>query len=155
MQAFDDFDSSSQYGVGLDDTSSVISGYTARTQQTGVQYSQLETASQLGLDTLSLADESSAVSAAGGGKSVAGEEDFDGILDDMKDDGSVELPTHACRLVISFQDKELRFTFLRKLLWNSLAPFGCQMSDMLEMVLQLAGKHFCFTYRESSRSCEA
>lgn len=83
MDEFDTYDSASQYGQGLDDTASMISGYTARTQKTAETVSQLE--NHIRLDEQSISDV----------KAV--DDDFDGVLDDVKDDAVTDLPPHACR----------------------------------------------------------
>ncbi|RDB22295.1 Regulator of nonsense transcripts 1 [Hypsizygus marmoreus] len=91
MDSFDNFqyDSASSYGgIGIvDDTSSV---YTANTQ---------DNASSVDLSSLSVSDYQSVT---GNGHahnhSVRNplDEDFDGVLDDLKDEGVVDLPPHAC-----------------------------------------------------------
>lgn len=95
MEDFDTYDSASQYGLGMmDDTASMISGYTTRTQKTLELGSQLEA----DFDQLSVLD-------APGGSGIAnyeravitGDEDFDGVLDDVKDETTADLPPHACR----------------------------------------------------------
>ena len=93
MESFDNFqyDSASSYGgIGIvDDTSSV---YTANTQGHPV----------VDFDNLSVLDYASA-SVNGHGNAnnrsnrVPLDEDFDGVLDDLKDEGNVALPPHACR----------------------------------------------------------
>jgi regulator of nonsense transcripts 1 len=84
-----DYDSASQYGVGLDDTASMISGYTARTQKTTETGLHL----QHEFDDLSVIDNNDLLSA--NGKTL--DDDFDGVLDDVKDDTAADLPPHACR----------------------------------------------------------
>lgn len=95
MEDFDTYDSASQYGLGMmDDTASMISGYTTRTQKTLELGSQLEA----DFDQLSVAESTSASGAVNYARAVLpGEEDFDGVLDDVKDDTSGDLPPHACR----------------------------------------------------------
>jgi regulator of nonsense transcripts 1 len=104
MDAFDNFqfDSSSSYG-GLsvvDDTSSVYTSNSTSQSRTPIE----------SLENLSLSDLASDQGAplqtgyigsghdhhhrAGGPGS---EEDFDNVLDDLKDESQVELPPHACR----------------------------------------------------------
>lgn len=98
MDTFDNFqyDSASSYGGGIgivDDTSSV---YTSNTQDNG---------SSVDLTSLSIADfaYSQADSTNGHGHDQGHpvranlEEDFDAVLDDLKDEGAVDLPPHACR----------------------------------------------------------
>lgn len=87
-----DYDSASQYGVGLDDTASMISGYTARTQKTTGTGLHLENE----FDSLSVIDNNDPLSA--NGKAV--DDDFDGVLDDVKDDTAADLPPHACRYTL-------------------------------------------------------
>ena len=91
MDSFDNFqyDTASSYGgMGIvDDTSSV---YTANTH---------DNATTLDLENLSLADDRSQLSGDGHNRrqspaSLA--EDFDANLDDLKDEGQVDLPPHAC-----------------------------------------------------------
>ncbi|KAF7986584.1 hypothetical protein HWV62_26348 [Athelia sp. TMB] len=97
MDSFDNFqyDSASSYGGGMgivDDNSSV---YTANTN------SKTDT---LDLENLSLADplERLAVSNGNGhnhlhNHAIQGqEEDYEGVLDDLKDESVVDLPPHAC-----------------------------------------------------------
>lgn len=96
MESFDNYrDSASQYGAsGLtDDTVSMLSGYTTNTQNLP----------QLELDSLSISGDKD-VDVNGhalGTQPLSGskvlDEDFDGVLDDLKDDGGVDLPPHACR----------------------------------------------------------
>ena len=108
MDSFDNFqyDSASSYGGGMgivDDNSSV---YTANTN------SKTDT---LDLENLSLADplERLAVSNGNGhnhlhSHAIQGqEEDYEGVLDDLKDESVVDLPPHACRLalLVMFNDR--------------------------------------------------
>ncbi|KAI0053930.1 P-loop containing nucleoside triphosphate hydrolase protein [Auriscalpium vulgare] len=95
MDTFDNFqyDSASSYdGIGVvDDTSSI---YTATTQN--------HTAESVDLETLSLSDDRSNASAfIDGGpeprpNSAGLAEDFDAVLDDLKDESQLDLPEHAC-----------------------------------------------------------
>jgi regulator of nonsense transcripts 1 len=98
MDSFDNFqyDSASSYGGGMgivDDNSSV---YTANTNNH----------TSIDLESLSISDSlsQSASTDANGSQHpylqngrVAMDEDFDAVLDDLKDDGAVDLPPHACR----------------------------------------------------------
>jgi regulator of nonsense transcripts 1 len=93
MDAFDNFqsESASSYGGGggADDDSSV---YTANTR------SNLS----VNLESLSISDYPSASSNAPGHghrQNTRGpiDEDYDGVLDDLKEEGAVALPPHACR----------------------------------------------------------
>lgn len=98
MDSFENYqyDTASSYGgmSVVDDTSSV---YTVNTSQSNVP---------LDLDGLSITDDRSVVaspdghshhphSQGSGRESI--DEDFDAVLDDLKDEGQVDLPPHACR----------------------------------------------------------
>ena len=99
MDSFENYqyDSASSYGGAIsvvDDTSSV---YTVNTTQSSVR---------LDLDNLSITDDRSVVaspndhehrSRSQGSTRDTIDEDFDGVLDDLKDEGQVDLPPHACR----------------------------------------------------------
>lgn len=102
MDSFENYqyDSASSYGeMGIvDDTSSV---YTVNTSQSNVP---------LDLDTLSITDDRSVVASPNGhdhhshSQSAAAngiDEDFDAVLDDLKDEGQIDLPPHACRYASS------------------------------------------------------
>lgn len=95
MEDFDTYDSASQYGLGMmDDTASMISGYTTRTQKTLELGSQLEA----DFDQLSVVESPSASASANYNlASLPIDEDFDGVLDDVKDESNADLPPHACR----------------------------------------------------------
>lgn len=90
MDSFDNFqyDSASSYGGAhsvVDDNSSV---YTATTNN------------PVDLSGLSITDDRSVVSSTdrnGHSSRSTIDEDFDAVLDDLKDEGSVDLPPHACR----------------------------------------------------------
>ena len=92
MDTFDNFqyESSSTYGgmSVIDDNSSV---YTDNTRD--------DTVSNLDLSSLSVSDTAPLRNGSNGltqgGPTV--EEDFDTVLDDLKDEGVVDLPPHACR----------------------------------------------------------
>ncbi|EEB91153.1 hypothetical protein MPER_10533, partial [Moniliophthora perniciosa FA553] len=95
MDSFDNFqyDTGSSYGGMsiVDDTSSV---YTATTQDNG---------SSVDLSSLSISDDPPNGQAQGGTGQANGQvhrheldEDFDAVLDDLKDEGQVDLPPHAC-----------------------------------------------------------
>ncbi|KAF7311201.1 Regulator of nonsense transcripts 1 [Mycena kentingensis (nom. inval.)] len=99
MDHFDNFqyESASSYGGGIgivDDNSSV---YTANTADN-------DNASSVDLSALSISDGDPYNHASGHSHSHAQpragagqiEEDFDAVLDDLKDDGAVDLPPHAC-----------------------------------------------------------
>lgn len=107
MDTFDNFqfDSASSYGgMGVvDDTSSV---YTTDADASN-QSSRVPIES---LDNLSLVDDNTSDRveyfgvideqpplAIQGPMEHAFDEDFDGVLDELPDDGQVELPPHACR----------------------------------------------------------
>ena len=98
MDSFENYqyDSASSYGgMGIvDDTSSV---YTVNTSQSNVP---------LDMDSLSITDDRSVVASPNGHDHsqhshsngvVNIDEDFDAVLDDLKDEGQVDLPPHACR----------------------------------------------------------
>ena len=97
MDSFENFqnDSASSYGgMGIvDDTSSV---YTATT-------SSQSNIPVIDFDGLSIVDDRSTIDTPdehGHGRSSSRsglDEDFDGVLDDLKDEGQVDLPPHACR----------------------------------------------------------
>lgn len=100
MDTFENFqyDSASSYGgMGVvDDTSSV---YTANTT---VSASRVP----VDLESLSITDDRSFTSSPNGHSHAehrktpsrgAIDEDFDAVLDDLKDEGQVDLPPHACR----------------------------------------------------------
>lgn len=88
MDDFDAYDTASQYGQGLDDTASMISGYTARTQKTTTTSILLEEELEDLEDTNSIPPPAP--------KTIL-DDDFDGVLDDTKDDMPADLPSHACR----------------------------------------------------------
>ncbi|KZT70080.1 hypothetical protein DAEQUDRAFT_223063 [Daedalea quercina L-15889] len=96
MDSFDNlqYESASSYGGGIgivDDTSSIYTVNTNSQSQVSVD-----------LESLSLADDRSyALSTNGHGNHVHSgvartDEDFDAVLDDLKDEGQVDLPPHAC-----------------------------------------------------------
>jgi len=98
MDSFDNFqyESASSYGgIGIvDDTSSV---YTANTQ---------DNASSVDLSTLSISEHNSLGNGHAHHQHSQNhavrngiDEDFDAVLDDLKDEGAVDLPPHACRCV--------------------------------------------------------
>ena len=103
MDSFENYqyESASTYGgMGIvDDTSSV---YTANT----TSQSQVPD-----IESLSITDDRSVTaSPTGNGSSHSKpssrnglEDDFDGVLDDLKDEGQVALPPHACRYVLEPQ----------------------------------------------------
>lgn len=97
MDSFDNlqYESASSYGGGIgivDDTSSIYTANTNNQSQVSVD-----------LESLSLADDRSYASSSNGHANHAHsggartEEDFDAVLDDLKDEGQVDLPPHACR----------------------------------------------------------
>lgn len=98
MDSFDNFqyESASSYGgMGIvDDTSSV---YTANTQ---------DNASSVDLSGLSISEYNSAGNGHAHHQSLQNhsiqnglDEDFDAVLDDLKDESAMDLPPHACRYV--------------------------------------------------------
>jgi regulator of nonsense transcripts 1 len=100
MDSFDNFqyDSASSYGgIGVvDDNSSV---YTANTQDNA----------SVDLSHLSLSEYNEGISGNGhthqhhthSQERSTIDEDFDAVLDDLKDEAAVDLPPHACRQVSS------------------------------------------------------
>lgn len=97
MDSFDNFqyDSASSYGgMGIvDDNSSV---YTSNTNSH----------TPVDLDSLSISESVSSGNANGRHHhhhtmSPRIEDDFDAVLDDLKDEGTVDLPPHACRCGLS------------------------------------------------------
>ena len=104
MDSFDNFqyDTSSTYG-GLpivDDTSSVVSGFTTNTQGTGRLPTELESLSSLSISGVPSGQQRSSKGSEEGdviARSDAVDEELDGVLDDLKDENAVELPPHACR----------------------------------------------------------
>jgi hypothetical protein len=100
MDSFDNFqyDSASSYGgLGVaDDTSSV---YTAITQD-GVSSVDLSNISLSEYNGPSSVDHEPNLHQHPQGRN--GDEDFDAVLDDLKDDGVLDLPPHACRYVAIF-----------------------------------------------------
>ena len=83
------FDTTSQYGggAGLDDTASVISGYTQQQLDDGTE------------SLLNSVDGTRPNGHANPSHKQRIDEDFDGVLDDFKD-GPVDLPPHACRCLL-------------------------------------------------------
>ncbi len=77
----------------VDDTSSVYTVNT--TSQSNIPV--------MDFDALSITDDRSVIGTSDGhnhGRSSSRtglDEDFDGVLDDLKDEGQVDLPPHACR----------------------------------------------------------
>lgn len=118
MDSFDNFqyESASSYGgMGIvDDTSSI---YTSNTQQSVSNLDAHDNDTTLDLEGLSITDDRSSVAGNGNGNGnghvhahahstgvatlgrIGAEEDFDAVLDDLKDGGQVDLPPHACRFV--------------------------------------------------------
>ena len=99
MDTFENFqyDSASSYGgIGVvDDTSSVYTANTTSQSRVAVD-----------LESLSITDDRSFTSSPNGhshnshgqkGSRGTLDEDFDAVLDDLKDEGQVDLPPHACR----------------------------------------------------------
>lgn len=137
MDSFDNFqyDSASSYGgMGVvDDTSSV---YTANTQDNV----------SVDMSGLSLSEYNPSSSGGngyqGGGegsdKNGAYEEDFDAVLDDLKDGAAVDLPPHACRYVALFNMPLLPLRDCGQLLRHSQPGIRRQVSYLLKVVLQLA-----------------
>ena len=107
MDTFDNFqfDSASSYGgIGVvDDTSSVYTtDADASSQSSRVPIESLENLSLIDNNTddhvlyTRVIDEQPSPTGRGP-MEHAFDEDFDGVLDELPDDGQVELPPHACR----------------------------------------------------------
>jgi len=107
MDTFDNFqfDSASSYGgIGIvDDTSSVYTtDADASSQSSRVPIESLESLTLLDDSTSDRAeftgvlDEQPIIASRGPMEQVF-DEDLDGVLDELPDDGQVELPPHACR----------------------------------------------------------
>ena len=94
FENFQSYDTASQYGGVPDDTGSIVSGYTESTKLKAMTDN---------LDSLSLDHYATASldnhEGLGAGKSGAPDDDFDGVLDDFKEESAVDLPAHACRYV--------------------------------------------------------
>lgn len=90
MDSFDNFqyDSASSYGGGA--TDDTASEYTATTQE--------DNASSVDLSCLSISNDTENGHTPNAMRNNL-DEDFDAVLDDLKDEGVVDLPPHACRLV--------------------------------------------------------
>jgi regulator of nonsense transcripts 1 len=100
MDTFDNFqyDSASSYGGApsvIDDTSSV---YTTSTMNNLHDNSTSHSvAPSLDLESLSLSDSHSSIGQYQQQQNAAHvEEDFDAVLDDLKDESAMDLPPHAC-----------------------------------------------------------
>ncbi len=119
MESFDNYnDTASQYGPPpLDDTASMFSGYTSKNGDN----------TPLNLDSLSLSDQTPLPAS-----DVKSEEDFDGVLDDLKDEDAEAFP-HACRQVFAFASThpQLTGTTPFQLLWHSFTGFSGKMPGLL------------------------
>lgn len=103
MDSFENFqyDSASSYEGGIvDDTSSVYTVNTTAESQANIPV--------IDFDSLSITDDRSVAASSTGHEEHLHEdassrqgldEDFDAVLDDLKDEGQVDLPPHACRSV--------------------------------------------------------
>lgn len=102
MDTFDNF----QYGSGssygdlpvVDDTSSVVSGFTTNTQNR--LPIELESLSSLSISGGPFGQQKNGRDAIEGqafARPDAVDEELDGALEDLKDENAVELPPHACR----------------------------------------------------------
>lgn len=99
MDSFDNFqyDSASSYGgMGIvDDNSSV---YTSTTNNhTPIDLEGLSISDSLSQSAANDVNELDGPSHAHHMHGPRLDEDFDGVLDDLKDEGVVDLPPHACR----------------------------------------------------------
>lgn len=119
----------------------MVSGYTSVRVDPPVQE----------LDSLSLNDQSLSETPS---KVALSEDDFDGVLDDLREEGAVDLPAHACRYVISYGRSTPPLTH-SQLLRHPFTPIRCQMSHLLQMVLQLSWQHLRLPHREPSRPRKA
>ncbi len=128
MDTFDNFqyENSSAYGgmSVIDDNSSI---YTDNTRE--------DTVSNIDLSSLSISDNASQSNGTGLITGVATiDEDFDAVLDDLKEEGIVDLPPHACRFV-SYVEFVGFINALGQLLWHPFPSIRCEMFDMFQMVL--------------------
>lgn len=96
LENFQSYQSSTYGGASAaDDTASLISGYTTALTVNVVD----------DLDTPSFTDEPSKTFTHNStqhdrrhiSKTVRLEDDLEGVLDDLKDDAAIDLPSHACR----------------------------------------------------------
>ena len=96
LDNFQSFDSASHYGGAhsiAEDTASVISGYTTTTSAHRRPLTD-------DLESLSLNDEVlTPFTHTSRPHRARGEDDFEGVLDEFKEDSLVNLPPHACRSV--------------------------------------------------------
>jgi regulator of nonsense transcripts 1 len=93
MEPFENFnDTSSQYGA-IDDTASMVSGYTT------TNTARTENDPRVDFGSLSLSD--GAQDKESDIKLAIADDDFDGVLEDLKDNDAVDLPPHACRYIFS------------------------------------------------------
>lgn len=98
MESFDNYrDTVSQYGAsGLaDDSVSLLSGYTSNTQNLSQALENLSLEGDKGTNGTN--NNHAAEQARTQSDSRMLDDDFDGVLDDLKDDGGIDLPPHACR----------------------------------------------------------
>lgn len=100
MDDIDAYDTASQYGQGFDDTASIISGYTARTQRTTNTGLLLEES----LAELDLNDSVPGPHGVSVPKTILEDDAFDGVLEEnegkeFEQDESADLPPHACRYI--------------------------------------------------------
>ena len=131
MDTFDNFqyDTGSTYG-GLpivDDTSSVVSGFTTNSQAR--LPAELESLSSLSVSGEALGQQKTGSSAdrEAAVRGDAVDEELDGVLDDLKDESAVELPPHACRYVhilcrlplVLTHDITVTVEFIHHLQWSS------------------------------------
>lgn len=97
MESFDNYrDSVSQYGASTiaDDTASMLSGYTTDTRNLP---QVLESLSISGSTDAANGHGQTSTPSRNMADSKLLDDDFDGVLDDLKDDSVVDLPPHACR----------------------------------------------------------
>ncbi len=136
MDSFDNFqyDSASSYGgIGIvDDTSSV---YTSATQSNV----------PVDIERLSVLDDPVHPSSSTDNdlelQSTNGSitEDFDAVLDDLKEESQVDLPPHACWFVLPISPLAVpSLTHCSQLLRNTQPRLRRKVSHMFQVVLQFA-----------------
>lgn len=132
------YDSASSYG-GLpivDDTSSVVSGFTTSTHNRPGD--DLESLSSLSISGPRIPSGNHANKPESQSllQSGAIDEELDGVLDDLKDESAVELPPHACRCGLwHLLPRGALLILAFKLLWYPLSCVRSQMSCLFKMVL--------------------
>ncbi len=147
MDSFDNFqyDSASSYGgIGVvDDTSSI---YTSGTQShVPVDIESLSILDDHAHPTSSTDNDLELQSANG---SVT--EDFDAVLDDLKEESQVDLPPHACWFVLPISRLVAPpLTDCSQLLRHTQPCLRRKVSRMFQVVLQFARQYIGLTYCQS------